>query len=159
MEDKTIEIIARKYLIDFKGVYTIDEIPCVKVKNRPNAYIIYIPNNYSKIGHWVALIEYKNKIFLFDPAGSYAVRNKKIQAYFKRKNLLLITNNSPVQPKSSFLCGIYSLTFLYHVLVIKKSFTSFINSFRNVKNPDLYICNKFKFYYKIKCKNIVLEKI
>ena len=159
MDEKTIDIIAKKYLINYKGVYSIDEIPETSAKHNPNAYIIFISNNCSKIGHWVALIEYSTKILLFDPAGSYGVHNKKFQTYFKKKNLLLVTNNQPIQPKSSFLCGIYVLTFLYHILVIKKTFTDFITDFRNEKNPDSFICNKFKFYYDIKCKNVIRENV
>ena len=157
MDENTINIIGKKFLTCYKGVYSINEIP--QSTNYPSAYVVHIANANSKIGHWVALIEYRAKIILFDPAGSYAVRNKKFQLYIERKEKLLVTNFSPVQPKSSFLCGVYCLTFLHHMLVRRKTFHSYISSFRNEKNSDSYICDKFMRYYKIKCANVIRKNL
>ena len=141
MEEKEIHALASEYIPNYRGVFAIDKIPLPK-PNKKNAYIINILHSESqeKIGHWIALIINKKDIYIMDPAGKYAVRNKHMINYIKKIGVPVTTNFIQLQPKNSWYCGIYVLNFLYHKLVLKKSFISFINQVRDKINPDKHVC-------------------
>ena len=108
-----------------------------------------------KIGHWIALIINTEEIIILDPAGKYAVQEKHLKNYILKNGQPLTTNFISIQPKNSWYCGVYVLLFLHHKLVLKKSFQSNINMYKNKINPDKKVCENFKKYFKLKCKNVV----
>ena len=159
MEEKEINALASAYIPYYKGVYAIDTIP-LPTPNRKNAYVVNILNSKSekKIGHWIALIVNPNSIFLLDPAGKYSIRNKHLKKYIEKIGHPVTTNFHTIQTRDSWNCGVYVLCFLYHNLVLNKSFASFLNMYRNKENPDKDVCRNFTKYFKIKCKNVVRKR-
>ena len=158
MEEKEINALASAFIPYYKGVYTIDKIPHPPNKQK-TAYIINTLNSKSKenVGHWFALIANKKKIYIFDPAGKFSIYNKHLKKYLKKIGYGVTTNFIPIQPKDSWYCGVYVLVFLYHMLVLKKTFRSYINRYRNTNYPDKKICRNFTKYFKLKCKNVVTQ--
>ena len=158
MESKTVRALGQKYIPNFIGVYNIDNI---KIPNKlPAGYIVNVLSKKTPshvIGHWVGIVITNNEVYLLDSEGKYALKKYCLKKFLNRIGKPIRTNFFRIQHKNSTSCGIYALVFLYHMLVLRKSFKSFLTLIMKKPSNENLICKMFKSYFKYKCDDVKVD--
>ena len=105
----------------FKGCYTNSNVP-KKFLYLNDGFIIVntlTQNSESVLGHWVMYAKKNNELFFFDSFGispiSYGGDISRLYRTFNQHKMIVF--NYPIQDKSSFICGLYSIFFSFFLYV------------------------------------------
>lgn len=99
-------------IIPSHALIYVKHITC-KEKVRPFCYIVLtnIVLTSNKItGHYIVLIDYKDKFEIFDPLGKYCFRDINIKRFVFANNCII--NKKSYQSKKSISCAYYCLFYI-----------------------------------------------
>lgn len=114
--------------------------------SEPGIYIINTVNDYRKMGHWILFISSYNTVIYFDSYGFQPLLySQNIDNFLNKFKNKIMLNSSPLQSKSSLLCGCYCI-YIAERIAMKKSINLIFKVFKNKTNKENDSFIKIYFY-------------
>lgn len=157
MSNKDLEVIGRKCLKKFKGVYPSDSFPSVK-QNAQFFSIIFNLSHHDKPGtHFIAVVKKQKEIFYFDSFG-LPCTVKSLKKSLSQISKEIIISSKKLQSFNSIFCSFFCLAFILHLQKDNmNNMTSFLKIFSkspNIQANDLIVKRYVKKEItKLICKN------
>ena len=136
--NKSLEKVKR-----YQGSFALDELKEIKVFKQPTFAIINLDPREATGVHWIAIAIYFKDIYICDSLGGLIPnQNFPFQLVEFLHNLSVTRNlhiTKQLQPDSSYLCGLYCITFI-NQMSKSNSFYDFIALFsRNLYQNDVIV--------------------
>ena len=118
----------------YQGSFALDELNEINVADQPTFAIINLDPREATGSHWIAIGIYFNDIYICDSLGGLIPSKSFPTQLVNFLSCLSVTRNihitKQLQPHSSFLCGLYCITFV-NEMSKDDSFYNFIGLFSN----------------------------
>ena len=143
---------------DFRGVFSCDRLfSQTPYRGQRSTSLIVNLSKFNEPGsHWVAIIEFKDRILYFDSFGQDC-KNVHIRNYLMTRGKEIYFNPFAIQHIFSNKCGYYCIGIILAV-ECEKSLSSFLKHFKRASIDNDYklshVLNKYCKYLKIDRINI-----
>ena len=157
MDDITISNVLKSFTNDndnYLGILTLSQLYNFDIDRHTNSILVFfIENIFKKLGHWVAILKIKNKIYFLDSFGLHPkLYNFDFKHIFKSKlKYDYYYLNLQTQSDSSSTCGAYTIFFIHTIIWCKYTITCFKKSvLKNLSHKNNILNDHFiiKYMYK-----------
>ena len=143
-------LVMLKNCSNFLGVFAVDEIKNLSIKNFPSFFILNIMERKYQNGHWISLRIDRQKIEIFDSLGCepsnwghYPLSLFQFLNSYSQSHSFIVT--PLLQPAYSSLCGYYCAFFI--LARQKNTFRKLLKHFtRDLDRNDKILCDQLSKY-------------